>query len=112
VSIVGDDCARLDVAPAVLISPDGLVRATAGAAGTLARLEFAPDTFERTTPAQLADTVQTLVRQLADAPLIDGRPPQLPRPTPTPRRARRRTAPPPAAAQPQTVQPQSRRRGY
>ncbi|MET8847095.1 YbaB/EbfC family nucleoid-associated protein [Amycolatopsis sp. NPDC004625] len=44
-------------------SPDGLVRATIDAGGSLAKLEFAPNTFERTTPAQLANTVQTLVRQ-------------------------------------------------
>ena len=44
-------------------SPDGLVRATIDAGGSLAKLEFAPTTFERTTPAQLANTVQTLVRQ-------------------------------------------------
>jgi DNA-binding protein YbaB len=44
-------------------SPDGLVRATIDAGGNLAKLEFAPNTFERTTPAQLANTVQSLVRQ-------------------------------------------------
>ncbi|MGW4058953.1 YbaB/EbfC family nucleoid-associated protein [Amycolatopsis sp. NPDC004747] len=44
-------------------SPDGLVRATIDAGGSLAKLEFAPNTFERTTPAQLANTVQSLVRQ-------------------------------------------------
>ncbi|MEU4248510.1 YbaB/EbfC family nucleoid-associated protein [Amycolatopsis sp. NPDC026612] len=44
-------------------SPDGLVRATIDAGGGLANLEFASNTFERTTPAQLATTVQTLVRQ-------------------------------------------------
>lgn len=116
-SIVGDDRARLDFAPAVLTSPDGLVRATADGTGGLGRLEFAPDAFERTTPAQLADTVQALVRQLIDAPPTDGRPPQQPRPTPTPRRARRRTAPPHGAIQDHGVpansaaSPQSRRRG-
>jgi DNA-binding protein YbaB len=44
-------------------SPDGLVRATIDAGGSLAKLEFAPNTFERTTPAQLANTVESLVRQ-------------------------------------------------
>ena len=44
-------------------SPDGLVRATIDAGGSLAKLEFAPNTFERTTPTQLANTVQSLVRQ-------------------------------------------------
>ncbi|MEV7042147.1 YbaB/EbfC family nucleoid-associated protein [Amycolatopsis sp. NPDC051061] len=44
-------------------SPDGLVRATIDAGGNLAKLEFAPNAFERTTPAQLANTVQTVVRQ-------------------------------------------------
>src|SRR4051812_47763252 len=44
-------------------SADGLVRATIDAGGSLAKLEFAPNTFERTTPAQLANTVETLVRQ-------------------------------------------------
>ncbi|WP_081655870.1 YbaB/EbfC family nucleoid-associated protein [Amycolatopsis vancoresmycina] len=65
-------------------SPDGLVRATIDAGGSLAKLEFAPHTFERTTPAQLANTVQTLVRQgslqvkqkIADlmAPITEGLP--------------------------------------
>ncbi len=65
-------------------SPDGLVRATIDAGGSLAKLEFAPNTFERTTPAQLATTVQTLVRQgslqvkqkIADlmAPITEGLP--------------------------------------
>ncbi|SFW53769.1 YbaB/EbfC DNA-binding family protein [Amycolatopsis australiensis] len=65
-------------------SPDGLVRATIDAGGSLAKLEFAPNTFERTTPAQLANTVQTLVRQgslqvkqkIADlmAPITEGLP--------------------------------------
>jgi DNA-binding protein YbaB len=65
-------------------SPDGLVRATIDAGGGLAKLEFAPNTFERTTPAQLASTVQTLVRQgslqvkqkIADlmAPITEGLP--------------------------------------
>lgn len=48
---------------AEVTSPDGLVRATIDAGGSLAKLEFAPSTFERTTPAQLANTVQSLVRQ-------------------------------------------------
>ena len=65
-------------------SPDGLVRATIDAGGSLAKLEFASNTFERTTPAQLANTVQTLVRQgslqvkqkIADlmAPITEGLP--------------------------------------
>ena len=65
-------------------SPDGLVRATIDAGGSLAKLEFAPNTFERTTPAQLANTVQTVVRQgslqvkqkIADlmAPITEGLP--------------------------------------
>ncbi|WP_410619437.1 YbaB/EbfC family nucleoid-associated protein [Amycolatopsis sp. cmx-8-4] len=65
-------------------SADGLVRATIDAGGSLAKLEFAPNTFERTTPAQLANTVQTLVRQgslqvkqkIADlmAPITEGLP--------------------------------------
>ncbi|MGV9359359.1 YbaB/EbfC family nucleoid-associated protein [Amycolatopsis sp. NPDC003731] len=65
-------------------SPDGLVRATIDAGGSLAKLEFAPNTFERTTPAQLANTVQSLVRQgslqvkqkIADlmAPITEGLP--------------------------------------
>lgn len=44
-------------------SPDGLVKATIDASGSLAQLSFAPQTFERTNPAQLANTVLTLVRQ-------------------------------------------------
>lgn len=65
-------------------SSDGLVRATIDAGGSLAKLEFAPNTFERTTPPQLANTVQTLVRQgslqvkqkIADlmAPITEGLP--------------------------------------
>jgi DNA-binding protein YbaB len=65
-------------------SPDGLVRATIDAGGDLAKLEFAPHAFERTTPAKLADTVQALVRQgslqvkqkIADlmAPITEGLP--------------------------------------
>ncbi|MEV6874901.1 YbaB/EbfC family nucleoid-associated protein [Amycolatopsis sp. NPDC051128] len=65
-------------------SPDGLVRATIDAGGSLAKLEFAPNTFERTTPARLANTVETLVRQgssqvkrkIADlmAPITEGLP--------------------------------------
>ena len=85
----------------MLTSPDGLVQATVGAGGTLGKLEFAPDTFERTSPAQLAHTVQALVQQLADAPLTDG--PALPTtaPRPTPRRVR-----------PRGALPQNRRRGF
>jgi DNA-binding protein YbaB len=69
---------------AQVASPDGLVRATIDAGGSLAKLEFAPNTFERTTPAQLANTVETLVRQgslqvkqkIADlmAPITEGLP--------------------------------------
>ncbi|WP_091389410.1 YbaB/EbfC family nucleoid-associated protein [Amycolatopsis pretoriensis] len=65
-------------------SPDGLVRATIDAGGNLAKLEIAPTAFERTTPAQLANTVQTVVRQgtlqvkqkIADlmAPITEGLP--------------------------------------
>jgi DNA-binding protein YbaB len=65
-------------------SPDGLVRATIDAGGNLAKLEFAPNAFERTTPAQLSNTVQTVVRQgslqvkqkIADlmAPITEGLP--------------------------------------
>lgn len=47
---------------AEITSPDGLVRATIDATGTLAKLEFASTAFERTTPAALAKTVLTLVR--------------------------------------------------
>jgi DNA-binding protein YbaB len=69
---------------AQVASSDGLVRATIDAGGSLAKLDFAPNTFERTTPAQLANTVQTLVRQgslqvkqkIADlmAPITEGLP--------------------------------------
>ena len=69
---------------AQVTSPDGLVRATIDAGGSLAKLEFQPNTFERTTPSQLANTVQTLVRQgslqvkqkIADlmAPITEGLP--------------------------------------
>ncbi|WP_328446740.1 YbaB/EbfC family nucleoid-associated protein [Amycolatopsis sp. NBC_00438] len=69
---------------AQVASADGLVRATIDAGGSLAKLEFSPNTFERTTPAQLANTVQALVRQgslqvkqkIADlmAPITEGLP--------------------------------------
>ncbi|WP_315654699.1 hypothetical protein [Amycolatopsis sp. PS_44_ISF1] len=97
-STTGDDRARLDATSAVLTSPDGLVQVTVGAGGALGKLEFAPDTFERTSPAQLAHTVQDLVQQLAEAPLADGLP--QPAPRPTPRRVR-----------PRAALPQNRRRG-
>lgn len=106
----GDDRGRFDVAPAVLTSPDGLVRATSGGTGALGRLEFAPDTFERTTPAQLAFTVQALVQQLAEVPERSESPERpealthpahpMPAPRPTPRRVR-----------PRGALPQNRRRG-
>lgn len=69
---------------ATVVSQDGLVRATIDATGTLAKLEIQPNTFERTTPAQLANTVLNLVRQgslqvkqqVADlmAPITEGLP--------------------------------------
>jgi DNA-binding protein YbaB len=61
-------------------SPDGLVRATIDAGGNLAKLEFAPNAFERTTPAQLANTVQTVVRQgsLQVKPSLAGLVPPIP----------------------------------
>ncbi|WP_020663713.1 hypothetical protein [Amycolatopsis benzoatilytica] len=82
-STIGDDRAC-----PVLTSPDGLVRATGGPAGTLDRLEIAPDAFERTTPGQLALTVQDLVRRLAEEPAPTLQ--QMPAPRPTPRRVRPR----------------------
>lgn len=48
---------------ATVVSQDGLVRATIDSTGTLSKLEIQPNAFERTTPAQLANTVLTLVRQ-------------------------------------------------
>ncbi len=48
---------------ATVVSQDGLVRATIDATGTLSKLEIQPNAFERTNPAQLANTVLTLVRQ-------------------------------------------------
>lgn len=48
---------------ATVVSKDGLVRATIDATGTLAKLEIQPNAFERTNPAQLANTVLHLVRQ-------------------------------------------------
>ena len=92
-STIGDDRAGL-----VLTSPDGLVRATGGPAGTLDRLDFAPDTFARTTPEQLARTVQDLVHRLAEEPAPAPHP--MPAPRPTPRRVR-----------PRGTVPQNRRRG-
>ncbi|ANN14227.1 hypothetical protein SD37_00185 [Amycolatopsis orientalis] len=69
---------------ATVVSQDGLVRATIDATGTLAKLEIQPNAFERTSPAQLANTVLTLVRQgslqvkqqVADlmAPITEGLP--------------------------------------
>ncbi|WP_409489556.1 YbaB/EbfC family nucleoid-associated protein [Amycolatopsis sp. cmx-11-12] len=48
---------------ATVVSQDGLVRATIDSTGTLSKLEIQPNAFERTTPAQLANTVLSLVRQ-------------------------------------------------
>ncbi|WP_414936548.1 YbaB/EbfC family nucleoid-associated protein [Amycolatopsis sp. cmx-11-51] len=48
---------------ATVVSQDGLVRATIDSTGTLSKLEIQPNAFERTNPAQLANTVLTLVRQ-------------------------------------------------
>ncbi|WP_181776660.1 YbaB/EbfC family nucleoid-associated protein [Amycolatopsis pittospori] len=69
---------------ATVVSQDGLVRATIDATGTLSKLEIQPNAFERTNPAQLANTVLTLVRQgslqvkqqVADlmAPITEGLP--------------------------------------
>ncbi|MCR6489539.1 YbaB/EbfC family nucleoid-associated protein [Amycolatopsis sp. OK19-0408] len=69
---------------AELTSSDGLVRVGIDAGANLTKLEFAANAFERTTPAQLANTVQTLVRQgtlqvkqkIADlmAPITEGLP--------------------------------------
>jgi DNA-binding protein YbaB len=69
---------------ATVVSKDGLVRATIDATGTLAKLEIQPNAFERTNPAQLANTVLHLVRQgslqvkqqVADlmAPITEGLP--------------------------------------
>ncbi len=69
---------------ATVVSPDGLVRATIDATGTLAKLEIQPNAFERTNPAQLANTVLHLVRkgslqvkqQVAElmAPITEGLP--------------------------------------
>lgn len=69
---------------AELTSSDGLVRVGIDAGANLTKLEFSPNAFERTTPAQLANTVQTLVRQgslqvkrkIADlmAPITEGLP--------------------------------------
>lgn len=87
----GDDRARLEAeTTSQVTSPDGLVRATIDAEGSLVKLEFQPNTFERTTPTQLANTVQTVVRQgslqvkqkIAD--LTEGVPPLPPMPAPKP----------------------------
>ncbi|GAB3573996.1 YbaB/EbfC family nucleoid-associated protein [Amycolatopsis endophytica] len=48
---------------AELSSPDGLVKVTIDAQGTLADLKLAPTTFERTRPETLARTINDLVRR-------------------------------------------------
>ncbi|MDQ0378244.1 YbaB/EbfC family nucleoid-associated protein [Amycolatopsis thermophila] len=48
---------------AELSSPDGLVKVTVDAQGTLADLKLAPTTFERTRPDALARTISDLVRR-------------------------------------------------
>ncbi|EHK84519.1 YbaB/EbfC family nucleoid-associated protein [Saccharomonospora azurea] len=83
-----------NTAPITVTSADGLVSATLGPHGELTDLEFAPDAFDRTDPARLADTVLDVVRQagqgrqaLLDPPTRQLAPVRPPRPTP--RRARR-----------------------
>ncbi|WP_197319566.1 YbaB/EbfC family nucleoid-associated protein [Saccharomonospora sp. NB11] len=83
-----------NTAPITVTSADGLVRATLGPHGELSDLEFAPDAFERTDPAQLADTVLDVVRRagqdrkaILDPPTRQLAPVRPPRPTP--KRARR-----------------------
>ncbi len=48
---------------AELSSPDGLVKITIDAQGTLADLKLAPTTFDRTRPEALARTISDLVRR-------------------------------------------------
>ncbi|WP_191247122.1 YbaB/EbfC family nucleoid-associated protein [Amycolatopsis deserti] len=48
---------------AELSSPDGLVKVTIDAQGTLADLKLAPTTFDRTRPEVLARTISDLVRR-------------------------------------------------
>ncbi|NIH77688.1 YbaB/EbfC family nucleoid-associated protein [Amycolatopsis viridis] len=48
---------------AELSSPDGLVKVTIDAQGTLADLTLAPTTFDRTRPEALARTIRDLVRR-------------------------------------------------
>ncbi|MEU0464258.1 YbaB/EbfC family nucleoid-associated protein [Amycolatopsis sp. NPDC006131] len=48
---------------AELSSPDGLVKVTIDAQGTLADLKLAPTTFDRTRPEALARTISDLVRR-------------------------------------------------
>ncbi len=92
-----------NTAAITVTSADGLVSATIGPNGEINDLEFAPEVFDRTDPAELARTVLDVIhaagnggsreldppaRQLTpQSPSSSIRPPRPPRPTP--KRARR-----------------------
>ncbi|WP_298179585.1 YbaB/EbfC family nucleoid-associated protein [Saccharomonospora sp.] len=83
-----------NTAPITVTSADGLVRAAIDSTGQLVGLEFAPDTFEQTDPAELARTVLAVVREARNETPPDIDPPTrqltpLRPPRPTPKRARR-----------------------
>ncbi|KHF44700.1 YbaB/EbfC family nucleoid-associated protein [Saccharomonospora viridis] len=83
-----------NTAPITVTSADGLVSAVVDSSGKLVGLEFAPDTFEQTDPAELARTVLDVIRRAGSdtPPGIDPPTRQLPPvrpPRPTPKRVRR-----------------------
>jgi DNA-binding protein YbaB len=60
--------ARAQAITATAVSKDGTVRASVDSAGTLTSLEFAPNTFDRTTPEKLAQlATETVLRAVAQS---------------------------------------------
>jgi DNA-binding protein YbaB len=60
--------ARAQAITATAVSKDGTVKASVDSGGTLTSLEFAPNTFERTTPDKLARlATETVLRAVAQA---------------------------------------------
>ncbi|EIF01194.1 YbaB/EbfC family nucleoid-associated protein [Saccharomonospora glauca] len=89
-----------NTAAITVTSADGLVTATIGPNGEFEDLEFAPEVFDRTTPAELAGTVLDVIRRAGHGarrelesvarPFTPSDLPQPPRPPrPTPKRGRR-----------------------
>ncbi|KAA2264618.1 YbaB/EbfC family nucleoid-associated protein [Solihabitans fulvus] len=60
-----DTQAKAFAVTADAVSPDGTVRASVDATGVLTKLEFAPSSFERSTPEKLARTATETILQAA-----------------------------------------------